>query len=97
MLIQEIIQAIHPLQVIAQDDSLQCFDIRHLLIDSRRLGNEPEATLFFALKTEKNDGAKYIPQLIDRGVHTFVVTREQYDSLPITYSPSGRPIGGTPS
>ena len=97
MLIQEIIQAIHPLQVIAQDDSLQCFDIRHLLIDSRRLGNEPEATLFFALKTEKNDGAKYIPQLIDRGVHAFVLTQEQYDSLPITYSPSGRPIGGTPS
>lgn len=78
MLIQEIIQAIHPLQVIAKDDSLQCFDIRHLLTDSRRLGNEPEATLFFALKTEKNDGAKYIPQLIDRGVHAFVVTREQY-------------------
>ena len=78
MLIQEIIQAIHPLQVIAQDDSLQCFDIRHLLIDSRRLGNEPEATLFFALKTEKNDGAKYIPQLIDRGVHAFVLTQEQY-------------------
>ena len=78
MLIQEIIQAIHPLQVIAQDDSLQCFDIRHLLIDSRRLGNEPEATLFFALKTEKNDGAKYIPQLIERGVHAFVLTREQY-------------------
>ena len=97
MLIQEIIQAIHPLQVIAQDDSLQCFDIRHLLIDSRRLGNEPEATLFFALKTEKNDGAKYIPQLIERGVHAFVLTQEQYDSLPITYSPSGRPIGGTPS
>ena len=97
MLIQEIIQAIHPLQVIAQDDSLQCFDIRHLLTDSRRLGNEPEATLFFALKTEKNDGAKYIPQLIERGVHAFVLMREQYDSLPITYSPSGRPIGGTPS
>ena len=97
MLIQEIIQAIHPLQVIAQDDSLQCFDIRHLLTDSRRLGNEPEATLFFALKTEKNDGAKYIPQLIERGVHAFVLTQEQYDSLPITYSPSGRPICGTPS
>lgn len=78
MLIQEIIQAIHPLQVIAKDDSLQCFDIRHLLTDSRRLGNEPEATLFFALKTEKNDGAKYIPQLIERGVHAFVLTQEQY-------------------
>jgi alanine racemase len=81
MLIQEIIQAIHPLQVIAKDDSLQCFDIRHLLIDSRRLGNEPEATLFFALKTEKNDGAKYIPQLIDRGVHAFVLTQEQYAGI----------------
>ena len=81
MLIQEIIQAIHPLQVIAQDDSLQCFDIRYLLTDCRRLGNEPEATLFFALKTEKNDGAKYIPQLIERGVHAFVLTQEQYAGI----------------
>lgn len=73
MLIQDIIQAIHPLQVIGDIDNLQSIDIRHLLTDSRQLGAEPEATLFFALKTDKNDGAKYIPQLIERGVKVFVV------------------------
>ena len=74
MLIQDIIQAIHPLQVIGDIDNLQSIDIRHLLTDSRQLGAEPEATLFFALKTDKNDGAKYIPQLIERGVKVFVVS-----------------------
>ena len=81
MLIQEIIQAIHPLQVIGNTDNLQSLDIRHLLIDSRQLGNEPEATLFFALKTEKNDGAKYIPQLIERGVHAFIIEKNSLDQL----------------
>ena len=74
MLIRDIIQAIHPLQVIDNTDNLQNLDIRHLLTDSRQLGAEPEATLFFALKTDKNDGAKYIPQLIERGVKVFVVS-----------------------
>lgn len=74
MLIRDIIQAIHPLQVIDNTNGLQDLDIRHLLTDSRQLGAEPEATLFFALKTEKNDGAKYIPQLIERGVKIFVVS-----------------------
>ena len=73
MLIRDIIQAIHPLQVIGDIDNLQSIDIRHLLTDSRQLGTEPEATLFFALKTDKNDGAKYIPQLIERGVRAFVL------------------------
>ena len=81
MLIQEIIQAIHPLQVIGNTDNLQSLDIRHLLIDSRQLGNEPETTLFFALKTEKNDGAKYIPQLIERGVHAFIIEKNSLDQL----------------
>lgn len=74
MLIQQVIQAIHPLQVIDNTNGLQDLDIRHLLTDSRQLGAEPEATLFFALKTDKNDGAKYIPQLIERGVKVFVVS-----------------------
>ena len=78
MILSEIIQAINPLQVIGMSDNLQSLDIRHLLTDSRQLGSEPEATLFFALKTEKNDGAKYIPQLAERGVKVFVITREQY-------------------
>lgn len=46
--------------------------INWLLIDSRSL-SFPEETLFFALKTPKNDGHKYIPQLIRRGVRNFVV------------------------
>ena len=77
MLIQDIIQAIHPLQVIGNTDNLQNLDIRHLLTDSRQLGAEPAATLFFALKTDKNDGAKYIPQLIERGVKVFVVLESE--------------------
>ena len=80
MLIQDIIQAIHPLQVIGDIDNLQSIDIRHLLTDSRQLGAEPEATLFFALKTDKNDGAKYIPQLIERGVKVFVVGVQALES-----------------
>lgn len=77
MLIRDIIQAIHPLQVIGNTNGLQDLDIRHLLTDSRQLGAEPEATLFFALKTDKNDGAKYIPQLIERGVKVFVVSESE--------------------
>jgi len=56
------------LQVSGDED----FEIRHLLTDSRQLGNEPAATLFFAIKTEKNDGAKYIPELQSKGVRAFV-------------------------
>ena len=74
MILNEIIQVIHPLQVVGNTDDLQGLDIQHLLTDSRQLGNAPEATLFFALKTDKNDGAKYIPQLIERGVKVFVVS-----------------------
>lgn len=46
--------------------------INWLLIDSRSLCF-PEETLFFALKTEKNDGHKYIEELYRRGVRNFVV------------------------
>ncbi len=47
--------------------------INWLLIDSRSLCF-PEETLFFALKTEKNDGHKYIEELYRRGVRNFVVS-----------------------
>ncbi len=46
--------------------------IRHLLTDSRQLGAEPESTLFFAIRTAKDDGANYIASLRQRGVHAFV-------------------------
>ncbi|MGP1436548.1 MAG: bifunctional UDP-N-acetylmuramoyl-tripeptide:D-alanyl-D-alanine ligase/alanine racemase [Phocaeicola sp.] len=47
-------------------------NIDWLLTDSRSLGF-PEETLFFALKTKRNDGHKYIPDLYERGVRNFVV------------------------
>lgn len=48
-------------------------NIGFLLTDSRSLCF-PEETLFFAIKSERNDGHKYISSLYDRGVHNFVVT-----------------------
>lgn len=47
-------------------------DIRYLLTDSRQLGAHPEQTMFFAIKTAKNDGANYIDELYAKGVHVFV-------------------------
>lgn len=78
MLIHKVIQAIQPLQVIGNTDNLQLLHIQHLLIDSRQLGNEPLNTLFFAFKTN-NNGATYIPTLIQRGVRCFVI--EQYNPI----------------
>ena len=79
MLIHQVIQAIKPLQVIGNTDNLQLLHIQHLLIDSRQLGNEPLNTLFFAFKTSNNNGATYIPTLIQRGVRCFVI--EQYNPI----------------
>ena len=46
--------------------------VSFLLTDSRSLCF-PEETLFFALKTERNDGHHYIEELYQRGVRNFVV------------------------
>ena len=81
MILYDIIQAIHTLQVIGSSDNLQNLDIRHLLTDSRQLGSEAASTLFFALKTSKNDGAKYIPQLAELGVRAFVLEKSSLDTL----------------
>ena len=59
------------LQVVGDED----LDIRHLLTDSRELsaiGCPPSEVLFFAIKTDRNDGAKYIPELQSKGVRAFV-------------------------
>lgn len=47
--------------------------IRHLLIDSRKVSHA-ESSLFFALKGERNDGHRYIPELYEKGVRAFVVS-----------------------
>ena len=84
MKLSEIKQAIGSVASVSGDDNLE---IRYLLTDSRQLdvqGNKVQSTkdkvqstkalqtLFFAIKTEKNDGAKYIPELQAKGVKAFV-------------------------
>ncbi len=49
--------------------------ITWLLADSRSL-SFPEETLFFALATKRNDGARYIPDLYTRGVRNFVISEQ---------------------
>ena len=49
--------------------------VSFLLTDSRSLCF-PEETLFFALKTERNDGHLYVAELYRRGVRNFVVNRQ---------------------
>lgn len=77
MKIQEIINAIHPLEVIGKAAEQE---VTYLLTDSRQLGSsqapDPATTLFFALRTPKNDGARYIPDLYTRGVRLFVVSNQ---------------------
>ena len=51
-----------------------------LLTDSRSLCF-PEETLFFALKTARNDGHRYIADLYRRGVRNFVVENSQFSIL----------------
>ncbi|HLO91486.1 MAG TPA: bifunctional UDP-N-acetylmuramoyl-tripeptide:D-alanyl-D-alanine ligase/alanine racemase [Lentimicrobium sp.] len=46
--------------------------ISELVIDSRKL-NSPASSLFFAIVTNRNDGHKYIEELINRGVQNFCV------------------------
>ena len=51
-----------------------------LLTDSRSL-SFPEETLFFALTTKRNDGARYIPDLYARGVRNFVISEESFKAM----------------
>ena len=54
--------------------------VSFLLTDSRSL-SFPEETLFFALKSERNDGHRYIVDLYRRGARSFVV-----EALPDGYA-----------
>lgn len=50
-------------------------EVNWLLTDSRSLCF-PEETLFFAIKTPRGDGHRYIPSLYRRGVRVFVVSQQ---------------------
>lgn len=55
-------------------------NVSFLLTDSRSLAF-PEETLFFALRSERNDGHKYINELYNRGVRNFVVSKPPTENL----------------
>lgn len=65
-------------------------NIGFLLTDSRSLCF-PEETLFFALKSGRNDGHKYIHDLYRRGVRNFVVT--DVPTVPADGSPLWERLG----
>ena len=51
--------------------------VSQLLTDSRSL-TQPEDTIFFALRTEADDGHNYIPDLFGKGVRNFVVASDYF-------------------
>ena len=51
--------------------------VSQLLTDSRSL-TQPEETIFFALRTDADDGHNYIPDLFDKGVRNFVVASDYF-------------------
>lgn len=46
-------------------------EIYHIAIDSRSV-IDPEHTIFYAIRSEVNDGNRYIPELYNRGVRAFI-------------------------
>lgn len=48
--------------------------IKHLVFDSRQI-QQPETSLFFAIKTSHADGHQYIQQACKKGVRAFVVSK----------------------
>ena len=66
----EIVNILNPIEKNVTTASSQ---VGELLFDSRRL-TVPENSLFFAIKTQKNDGHQFIEELIQKGVRNFVVT-----------------------
>lgn len=72
MLLSQIAVALRCQAGIAHD-----IDVRHLLTDSRQLGDSPAETLFVALRTPRNDGANYIADLYARGVRAFLLHNDR--------------------
>ncbi|MDR3061592.1 MAG: bifunctional UDP-N-acetylmuramoyl-tripeptide:D-alanyl-D-alanine ligase/alanine racemase [Dysgonamonadaceae bacterium] len=74
----------HIAQVIEAEAMIRSHaDIKLLLTDSRSLF-EPSESLFFALITRHNDGHKFIEQLYNKGVRSFVVQHlpENKETMP---------------
>lgn len=77
--IQEIANILHvDVNTLAEPQA----SVSALLTDSRSL-TYPEETLFFAIRTNSNDGHHYIPYLYNQGVRNFIV--ESIAGIPIEY------------
>lgn len=55
--------------------------INDILIDSRRIF-KVENSIFFALTSKRNDGHKYIAELYQKGLRTFVISNPDFDIQP---------------
>ena len=51
--------------------------IDNILFDSRRL-NSVNGTVFFAIKTQNNDGSKFIDELYNKGIRMFVCENDKF-------------------
>lgn len=69
MILSEVIAAIRPVEVLGRHEG----EVLHLLTDSRSAVQDAAHSLFFGLRTAKNDGAKYCDELYRKGVRMFVV------------------------
>ncbi len=78
MLLSEIANLLNSFSVIGTDRKIDW-----LLTDSRSL-SFPSETLFFALKSKRNDGHIYIHDLYNKGVRSFVVSENLpvFDTMP---------------
>jgi len=56
--------------------------IEHLLIDSRRIVYA-ETSLFFAIKSSRNDGHRYLQDVYDAGVRNFIVEKKSILNISI--------------
>jgi len=67
----------------ANDKTIPAAEINWLLTDSRSL-SFPAESLFFAIKTARNDGHNYIPELYEQNLRYFVVSemRQEFENLP---------------
>lgn len=73
----------YTLQQIAQITNTRFFGknnyrVNHYLNDSRGL-HTAEETLFIALKTVRNNGHNYIPELIESGLKSFLIAESEFD------------------
>lgn len=65
--------------------------ITDITFDSRKLTN-PEHSVFFALKTARNDGHRFIKSAFEKGVRAFVVNQDFTSDLSASFIKVEQPL-----